>query len=103
LGRIKTPITNRSEIMLIEGIITLIIVAALFYVAPGVLYAVYTSQPLIVTVVNEATAPGHVLGSAAMNASLTTSVGALNLSAIGLIMLGIGIMIGGFMLIRGYK
>jgi hypothetical protein len=93
--------------MLIEGIITLIIVAALFYVAPGVLYAVYTSQPLIVTVVNEATAPGHVLGSAAMNASqqsiLTTSVGALNLSAIGLIMLGIGIMIGGFMLIRGYK
>jgi hypothetical protein len=93
--------------MLIEGIITLIIVAALFYVAPGVLYAVYTSQPLIVTVVNEATAPGHVLGSAAMNASqqsiLTTSVGALNLSAVGLIMLGIGIMIGGFMLIRGYK
>jgi hypothetical protein len=99
-----------------EGIITLIIVAALFYVAPGVLFSVDKSQGVIVTNqadVGNATGmllngrgPG-VLGSAALNATQqsigTTSAGALNLSAIGLIMLGIGIMIGGFMLIRGYK
>jgi hypothetical protein len=90
--------------MLMEGVITLIIVAALFYVAPGVLYSVQSSTGLICT-----TADGGrcVLGSAALNATQagigTTAAGALNLSSIGLIMLGIGIMIGGFMLIRGYK
>ena len=95
--------------MLMEGVITLIIVASLFYVAPGVLYSVQGSTRIISAVpADEAADPTHfVLGSAALNASQaaigTTSAGALNLSVIGLIMLGIGIMIGGFMLIRGYK
>lgn len=91
--------------MLMEGVITLIIVAALFYVAPGVLNSVQGSTGLIAT--SQADVTGHtgiVLGSPALNASqaaiATTAAGALNLSAIGLIMLGIGIMIGGFMLIR---
>jgi hypothetical protein len=81
--------------VLVEGVITLIIVAALFYVAPGVLFAVGNAAPLVPV----ATEP-------ALNASQvsigTTVAGALNLSSIGLIMLGIGIMIGGFMLIKGY-
>ena len=81
--------------MLIEGIITLIIVSALFYVAPGVLGAVKGAAPAVLATQD-----------AALNASqasiATTVAGALNLSSIGLIMLGIGIMIGGFMLIRGY-
>jgi len=102
--------------MLMEGVITLIIVAALFYVAPGVLFAVSHSQGVIMTVANDVSSCNNntavtgircVLGPAAMNASQTsigtTVAGALNLSSIGLIMLGIGIMIGGFMLIRGYN
>jgi len=79
--------------MLMEGVITLIIVASLFYVAPGVLNAVNQSAPVVTA--------GPLV---ATQASIANSVaGALNLSSIGLIMLGIGIMIGGFMLIRGYK
>lgn len=81
--------------MLVEGIITLIIVSALFYVAPGVLGSVKTAAPIVTAATD-----------AGLNASQTTIgttvAGALNLSSIGLIMLGIGIMIGGFMLIRGY-
>ena len=81
--------------MLIEGIITLIIVAALFYVAPGVLYSVGVAAPIVPL------ASDPVLNASQISIG-TTTVGALNLSSIGLIMLGIGIMIGGFMLIRGY-
>jgi hypothetical protein len=44
---------------------------------------------------------------AGLNASQTqistTVSGGLNLSSISMIMLGIGIMIGGFMLVRGYN
>jgi hypothetical protein len=82
--------------MLIEGVITLIIVAALFYVAPGVLYAVSAAAPNVPV----ATDPVLNASQVAIN---TTVAGSLNLSAIGLIMLGVGIMIGGFMLIRGYS
>jgi hypothetical protein len=92
--------------MLVEGIITLIIVAALFYVAPGVLYSVSVAAPFVALNAS-ATCTGGVSGVCAtnpLNASQvsigTTAAGALNLSSIGLIMLGIGIMIGGFMLIR---
>jgi hypothetical protein len=88
--------------MLMEGVITLLIVAALFYVAPGVLNSVQGSTKLICT--NAAESANCVQGSLALNQSqasiATTAAGALNLSTIGLIMLGIGIMIGGFMLIR---
>jgi len=102
--------------MLMEGVITLIIVASLFYVAPGVLFAVSGSQGTIMTVPQDVascnantavTGIRCIQGTAALNASQaaigTTAAGALNLSSVGLIMLGIGIMIGGFMLIRGYK
>jgi hypothetical protein len=46
------------------------------------------------------TQPGLATAQTAINA---TAAGALNLASIGLIMLGIAIMIGGFMLIRGYR
>jgi hypothetical protein len=77
--------------MIVEGVITFIIAAALFYVAPGVLSSIKTAAP--------------ATSDTALNASATqiatTVAGGLNLSSISLIMLGIGIMIGGFMLIRG--
>ena len=82
--------------MLMEGVITLIIVAALFYVAPGVMSSVATAAPAV----NATSQPG--LASAATGIS-TTAAGALSLASIGLIMLGIAIMIGAFMLIRGYN
>ena len=90
--------------MIVEGVITFIIAAALFYVAPGVLGAIKTASPTVYS----AAAVGVPAGAnidAALNASqgqiATTVSGGLNLSSISLIMLGIGIMIGGFMLIRG--
>ena len=82
--------------MIVEGVITFIIVAALFYVAPGVLSAVATAAPAVCST----TQPG--LATAATSIS-TIVAGGLNLSAIALIMLGIGLMIGGFMLVRGYR
>ena len=82
--------------MLMEGVITLIIVAALFYVAPTVMNSVQQAAPFV----NGTREPALNASVAAIS---TTAAGALNLAAIGLIMLGIGIMIGGFMLIRGYK
>jgi len=82
--------------MLVEGVITFIIVAALFYVAPGVLASVATAAPSV----NSTAQPAL----AASQTSIATIVaGGLNLSAIAMIMLGIGLMIGGFMLVRGYR
>jgi hypothetical protein len=87
--------------MIVEGVITFIIAAALFYVAPGVLGSIKTASPFVCSVA------GGGCGSvdAGLNSSQaqigTTVAGGLNLSSISLIMLGIGIMIGGFMLIRG--
>ena len=87
--------------MIVEGVITFIIAAALFYVAPGVLGSIKTASPMVCSVA------GYGCGSidAGLNSSssqiATTVAGGLNLSSISLIMLGIGIMIGGFMLIRG--
>jgi hypothetical protein len=81
-------------ILIVEGVITFIVAAALFYVAPGVLGAIKTAAPPVLATTD-----------AGLNASQTqigtTVAGGLNLSSISLIMLGIGIMIGGFMLIRG--
>ena len=79
--------------MLVEGVITFIIVAALFYVAPGVLYSVSNAAPLVTS--------GPL--NATQTSIGTTIAGGLNLSSISMIMLGIGIMIGGFMLVRGYR
>jgi hypothetical protein len=82
--------------MIVEGVITFIIVAALFYVSPGVLAAVATAAPTVNSTSQSALA--------ASQTSINTIVaGGLNLSAIALIMLGIGLMIGGFMLVRGYR
>lgn len=82
--------------MLVEGVITFIIVASLFYVAPGVLGSIKTAAPVVLATTD-----------AGLNASQTqistTVAGGLNLSSISMIMLGIGIMIGGFMLVRGYN
>ena len=92
---------GRATNMLVEGVITLIIVASLFYVAPGVLGSVKASAPLVLAA--GGLTPGLPVDSA-LNASqttiATTVAGGLNLSAISMIMLGIGLMIGGFMLIR---
>jgi hypothetical protein len=91
--------------MFVEGVITLIIVGALFYVAPGVLATVRQSAPIVYA--TQPTLTSYVNGSvdAALNASATTigttAAGALNLSAVSMIMMGIGIMIGGFMMLRG--
>jgi hypothetical protein len=91
---LKFPLySNVSEVIriIIEGLITFIIAAALFYVAPGVLSSIKSAAPVSI--------------DDQLNASqvqiATTVAGGLNLSSISLIMLGIGIMIGGFMLIRG--
>ena len=82
--------------MIVEGVITFIIVAALFYVAPGVLSAVATAAPTV----NSTAQPALAASQTSIN---TIVAGGLNLSAIALIMLGIGLMIGGFMLERGYR
>ena len=80
--------------LIVEGVITFIIAAALFYVAPGVLGAIKTAAPIVLATTDA--------GLNASQAQISTTVsGGLNLSSISLIMLGIGIMIGGFMLIRG--
>jgi len=93
-------------ITLVEGVITFIIVAALFYVAPGVLGAVKTASPGVCADTNCGNTTGRVV-DAGLNGSITqistTVSGGLNLSSISMIMLGIGIMIGGFMLVRGYR
>jgi hypothetical protein len=88
--------------MLVEGVITLIIVGALFYVAPGVLGSVKQASPVVLGVYNPG-APFDVALNASQTQIATTVAGALNLSAISMIMLGIGLMIGGFMLIRNPK
>jgi len=77
--------------LIVEGVITFIIAAALFYVAPGVLSSIKDASPV----------PADATLNASATQIATTVAGGLNLSSISLIMLGIGIMIGGFMLIRG--
>jgi hypothetical protein len=91
--------------VIVEAVITFIIVAALFYVAPGVLGAIKVASPVVcgdLTCINAS--PGRVL-DAGLNASQlsmsTTIAGGLNLSTISMIMMGIAIMIGGFMMVRG--
>lgn len=80
--------------IIVEAVITFIIVAALFYVAPGVLGSIKSAAPVVLAATD-----------AGLNASQTqistTVSGGLNLSSISMIMMGIAIMIGGFMLVRG--
>ena len=91
--------------MLVEAIITLIIVASLFYVAPGVLSAVQLSAPSPAPTAGfgATTDTGLIALNSSASSIGTTVAGALDLSTVGLIMMGIAIMIGGFMLIRGYR
>ena len=90
--------------MLVEGVITLIIVGALLYVAPGVLGSVVKAAPIVYASTPVSTTYVNGTVDAALNATqtsiATTAAGALNLTAISVIMLGIGLMIGGFMYIR---
>ena len=92
--------------MLVEGVITLIIVGALFYVAPGILGTVKQAAPVVYGTAPIGPTTGNIT-DAALNASAaqiaTTAAGGLNISSITVIMLGIGLMIGGFMYVRGRK
>lgn len=92
--------------IIVEGVISFIIIAALFYVAPGILGAIKTASPPVYASAGVDVPTGASI-DAGLNASQTqistTVAGGLNLSSISMIMLGIGIMIGGFMLVRGYR
>jgi hypothetical protein len=88
-------IVSEVYIVIVEGVITFIIVAALFYVSPGVLSAVAVAAPAVCS-----TQTALVASQTSIN---NIVAGGLNLSAISVIMLGIGLMIGGFMLVRGYR
>jgi hypothetical protein len=79
--------------VLVEGVIMLIITAAIFMVAPGTLGQVKSAAPVVLATTDAA------LNASQANIS-TTVAGALNLSTIGLIMLGIGLMIAGFAYVR---
>jgi hypothetical protein len=80
--------------MIVEGLISFILVAALFYVSPGVLSAVQAAAPSV----NSTSNPALAASQTAIN---STVAGGLNLAAITLIMIGIGLMIAGFMIVRG--
>ena len=95
--------------MIIEGIISLILVSALIYVSPGVLSAVVVAAPKVVGTgaagynATNATANGAMWNEAlyaSQNQLGVTIAGGLNLTAISVIMLGIGLMIAGFMYVR---
>ena len=91
--------------MIVEGLITFILVAAMFYVAPGVLSAVKGATPEIIATGNASTAAaaGKIYDptlAASSTQIATTVVGGLNLASITVIMMGVGLLIGGFMLIR---
>jgi len=95
--------------MLIEAIITLVLVSALIYVTPGVLSAVVVAAPKVVGTgalgynATNATANGAMWNEAlysSQNQLGLTIAGGLNLTAISVIMLGIGIMIAGFMYVK---
>lgn len=89
--------------MIVEGVITLIIVGAMFYVAPGTLGLIRTSVPVVYGSAGGGVPAGAAIDSAlnASQSNIATSVaGGLNLGAIAPIMLGIGLMIGAFMLVR---
>ena len=86
--------------MVVEGVITLIVVAAMFYVAPGVLGSVKSAAPLVLSTAGDPTKPVDAALNASQTSIASSVAGGLNLSAISMIMLGIGLMIGGFMLVR---
>jgi hypothetical protein len=92
--------------LIVEGVISFIIIAALFYVAPGVLGLIKISAPRVYGNAADSLAASGYYDPAlnATGASISTSVsGGLSLSSLAIIMLGVGLMIGGFMFIRGRK
>lgn len=86
--------------MIVEGVITLIIVASMFYVAPGVLGQVKQAAPLVLSTAGDPTKPVDAALNASQASIATSVAGGLNLGAISPIMIGIGLMIGAFMIIR---
>jgi hypothetical protein len=82
--------------MIVEALISFITIAALFYVAPGTLGLIKVSAPTVTSAQD-----------VALNASVTRIGGAvsggLSISSIVLLLMGLAILIGGFMLIKMRK
>lgn len=70
--------------------------AALFYIAPGVLGLIKTSAPTVTA----ATDPGL---NASVNSMGGVISGGLSISSISILLFGMGIMFAAFMLFRQYK
>ena len=91
--------------MIIEGIATLITVGALLYVSPSVFGLTRAAAPIVYasTPVTSVYTNGTVDATLNQTAtSIGTSIaGGLSLTAITPIMMGIGLMIGAFMIVRG--
>jgi hypothetical protein len=91
-------------ILIVEGIISFIIIAAIFYVAPGTLGLIKVSVPQVYGNYGDSLAAGGYYDPAlnASGASVSTAVsGGLSISSLAIIMMGVGLMIAGFMFIRG--
>lgn len=79
--------------MLVEGVITFIIVASLFYVAPGILGTIASGMPQV----NATTQPALAASQTSIG---TLAGGGLSIAAIAVIMMGVALMIGGFYFIK---
>jgi len=91
-------------ILIVEGVISFIIIAALFYVAPGVLGLIKVSAPQVYGNAADSLAGSGYYDPAlnATGASISTAAsGGLSISSLAVIMMGVGLMIAGFMFIRG--
>ena len=81
---------------IVEAIISFITLAALFYIAPGTLGLIKVSAPTVTATTD-----------AGLNASVSTVGGAvsggLSISSIAVLLMGMAILIGGFMLIKMRK
>ena len=91
--------------MIIEGIATLVTVGALLYVAPSVFGLTKAAAPMVWATQPTSTVYTNGSVDATLNASAmsigTSIAGGLSLTAIVPIMMGIGLMIGAFMIVRG--
>lgn len=90
--------------MIVEAITTVVIVGALLYVAPGILGQVKEAAPPVFASDPSGILVNNYSINPALNASQSTIgssvAGGLSLTAITPIMLGVGIMIAAFMLVR---
>jgi len=81
---------------IVEAVISFITIAALFYIAPGTLGLIKVSAPIVTAETD-----------AGLNSSVTsvggTISGGLSISSIAVLLMGLAILIGGFMLIKMRK